>query len=306
MWNVRRCGKYATIRNGEVVKAGRKERNGKERKVVFNSPADWIAAERPDLAIVRVATWDAVQERLAANRNLKSPAKGRLYLFTGLLKCGDCGRPMHGFLRRGRLHYRCGGYAEYGRRDDGLGCHHNQVDEAPILTSALAALERFFLDPATMAELRADLRQRLSAPNGRADEAARLDAEIAAKQKQVEADAEKWFEAPKDLQETLAGRLRKAKEALAKLEAARKAIEAPKVTEADLEADLERIVSQVKRIRAARPSRELATVLRGLFARIEVSFERSPAASGRERSRPTEGLLVFRQNGTEYRDIWHG
>jgi len=62
--------------------------------------SEWIQIERPELAVVPAELWNRVQARL--NLHGAKPAEGRRrglfargftspYLFSGLLKCGECG-----------------------------------------------------------------------------------------------------------------------------------------------------------------------------------------------------------------------
>ena len=62
--------------------------------------SEWLRIQRPELAIVSVELWRRVQDRLNSfgskssegrHRGLFSRAITSTYLFSGLLKCGDCG-----------------------------------------------------------------------------------------------------------------------------------------------------------------------------------------------------------------------
>ncbi|HXY23559.1 MAG TPA: recombinase family protein [Candidatus Acidoferrum sp.] len=71
-----------------------------KRRSKMRDESEWIRLERPELAIVSAELWDAVQARL--NHFGKKPSEGRRrgllsraltspYLFSGLLKCAECG-----------------------------------------------------------------------------------------------------------------------------------------------------------------------------------------------------------------------
>ena len=86
---------------------------------------DIVAAQWP--AIVDLATWDAVQAKLArwrrhgAGRRQQATGKERAYAFQGLLRCMTCGGPMHCHWLTGRAYYRCRGELKggcHGVRDD--------------------------------------------------------------------------------------------------------------------------------------------------------------------------------------------
>ena len=60
--------------------------------------SEWVIQDKPDLAIVDRATWDAVQRRLEAKGACKGkrggPGRPPRYLLSGLIRCGECGGPM--------------------------------------------------------------------------------------------------------------------------------------------------------------------------------------------------------------------
>jgi site-specific DNA recombinase len=71
-----------------------------KRRAKRRDESEWIRVQRPDLAIVPIELWDRVQQRLnfwgrkpseGRRRGLFSRAITSPYLFSGLLKCGDCG-----------------------------------------------------------------------------------------------------------------------------------------------------------------------------------------------------------------------
>lgn len=71
-----------------------------KRRAKRRDESEWIRIPRPDLAIVPIELWDRVQQRLnffgrkpseGRRRGLLSRAITSPYLFSGLLKCGDCG-----------------------------------------------------------------------------------------------------------------------------------------------------------------------------------------------------------------------
>jgi site-specific DNA recombinase len=57
--------------------------------------SDWIIVDKPELAIVDTAAWEAVQARLRRSR-LPGRHQGRQprHLLSGILRCGQCGGPM--------------------------------------------------------------------------------------------------------------------------------------------------------------------------------------------------------------------
>lgn len=60
--------------------------------------SEWITTEKPELAIVDAATWDAVQRRLQRQGGeigtKAGPGRPARYLLSGILRCGECGGPL--------------------------------------------------------------------------------------------------------------------------------------------------------------------------------------------------------------------
>jgi site-specific DNA recombinase len=83
----------------------------RKRVARFNADADVLRTDRPDLAIVDRATWDAVQAKLDEHaRAYKAgavPHRKTSYLLTSLLKCGCCGALMQINGGSTPRYYRC-------------------------------------------------------------------------------------------------------------------------------------------------------------------------------------------------------
>jgi hypothetical protein len=86
------------------------------------------------------------------NRKKTRPSRNAVYALSGLLICGNCGRPMVGrkvtvhSKRSGKTytyrHYICGGYNTYGRSL----CGHNQIDEDKLLDVVVEKLKNVSRD----------------------------------------------------------------------------------------------------------------------------------------------------------------
>lgn len=83
-----------------------------KRRPVERSMNDHVVVERPDLRIIEDSLWQAKcdrQKATSANTRPDSagaaPATGSKYLFSGLLKCGECGS---NYILVGKKYYGCG------------------------------------------------------------------------------------------------------------------------------------------------------------------------------------------------------
>ena len=91
-----------------------------KNKKVINKPEDeWIRVEGTHPAIIDIETWNAVQKSFDQNKIYRTNADGQMHLFSGLVRCADCGRSMKGARdsrRAGdnKVNYQCSGYTSGG------------------------------------------------------------------------------------------------------------------------------------------------------------------------------------------------
>ena len=114
-----------------------------------NATGDLYFADVAELRIIQEADWRRVQKIMAGKSNSSGRPKKRKspHLFTGLMKCGHCGRS-----------YVSGGGSEWprficaGRREAGI-CDNNRMISAHIVEQCrLGAIERDLLDDRVVAE----------------------------------------------------------------------------------------------------------------------------------------------------------
>jgi hypothetical protein len=169
------------VRNGEVVPA---QANGKRWR--SHGEADVIAvADAPCVeALVSRELWSRAQAALLRNRTMTSPktAGESRHLFTHMLVCAHCGGYMVGGHNHGQRIYQCSTYQRHGTAA-GRGCHANTIREADVLERVKDVIERDYLNPDKLAELRARMVAKLKDLRGRgeADRLRRRAAEVAAK-----------------------------------------------------------------------------------------------------------------------------
>lgn len=84
-----------------------------KRKRIERPQDEWIITEHDELRIIDQATWNAVKARQKARRKTHNTTPGRAprYLFSGLLKCGQCGS---NFVVVDRYRYGCARYKDRG------------------------------------------------------------------------------------------------------------------------------------------------------------------------------------------------
>ena len=77
---------------------------------------DWFIVENTHEAIIDRETFDKVQGLLKRDTRTAPKAK-QLYLFSGFLKCADCGRAMSRIASKGiYVYYQCGTYKSLSKK----------------------------------------------------------------------------------------------------------------------------------------------------------------------------------------------
>jgi DNA invertase Pin-like site-specific DNA recombinase len=152
-WNETHVGKYSAWKAGKVEQSGavnrRRRRNGDEDVIVIPDVITAVIIDRDTFARARAA--------LERNQGRSSPGTGASYLFTHLLVCGDCGAYLRGQPRRGRKHYVCGRYWDYGCK----ACYRNTVGEDAVKALLIDALKDDILSPARLDAVEAEAARRL-------------------------------------------------------------------------------------------------------------------------------------------------
>ena len=113
---------------GHMVQSKRKVASFKTKKRLVACPEDWIIVENTHEPIIQDEfTWEQVQRRLESkrsivpNRDIAINSTGEISIFSGIIRCANCGAPM-AFNRKVRksgkekLFYRCSRYANNGAK----------------------------------------------------------------------------------------------------------------------------------------------------------------------------------------------
>jgi len=113
MWT--QFGVHMILRNrvyiGDMVQ-GRQKRVSYKIHVLENVPKeDWIIVENTHEAIISEEVYEKAQEILQRTTRT-APKKWQLYLFSGFLKCADCGRAMAKSGNKANVYYRCTAYMQ--------------------------------------------------------------------------------------------------------------------------------------------------------------------------------------------------
>ena len=128
---------------GHMVQGKRNVSSFKTKKRLVTAQPDWITVENTHEPIIQPSEWESVQGRFAkagktqANTLVRRGRTAEISLFSGLIRCADCGASM-AFNRKVRkngvskLVYRCSRYANNG----GKSCTTHTID-AEVLEHVL-------------------------------------------------------------------------------------------------------------------------------------------------------------------------
>jgi DNA invertase Pin-like site-specific DNA recombinase len=307
VWNRRHMGRYHGVRAGEIVASDKPKHATRE-----NAPAEWVVFEDTHPALVDRATFDRTRQKLMSRRDCSTPHRGGgAFLFTGLLRCGHCGWPMHGshlhYQHNGKRYsykrYICGRYNLHRR----AGCSCNTVLERDVLAAVLTVIERDFLKPENLDRLRAEVRRQEEEERaGRERPAADLDRRIADLDAKICGGTERWLTAPAGLTGLLGETLERWRREREELAERRKELAKPAATVEDFNAAADQVAGMVRGLRervaglsdaeVARLAPELREVLKQAVEKVELWFRQIPYGTKRQRSVIDRGKLHLRED----------
>jgi DNA invertase Pin-like site-specific DNA recombinase len=300
IWNRRHDGRYHSITGGEIRRAAQK--NARHA----NPPEDWVWVENTHEPLVDRATFERVQRRRAERCERRTPHRGGgAFLLSGLLRCGHCSWPMHGYTetyttqggeRRRYRRYCCGNYNLHGRAG---GCSCNTVRETRMLDILIRVIQDEFLKPANLRALNAEIRRQEEAERaGRERPAADLDRRIGELTRKSDEGTERWLSAPPSLTAVLGAKLEQWRQELEALEARGRELAKPAASAADLDRAVDAIAAGLATLRERVGDADAAAVrevLRGMVERVELFFRREPFGRKREKSVLERGTVYLRE-----------
>ena len=129
---------------GHMVQGKREVASFKTKRRQFIPVDEWIVVENTHEPIIAHDTWERVQKRMESAKTTKSHNpirknnKNEVSLFSGIIRCADCGSLMHYTQRtdRGKTRetYRCGRYVIYGKEQCSTHAIHFDTLKEIVLT----------------------------------------------------------------------------------------------------------------------------------------------------------------------------
>jgi DNA invertase Pin-like site-specific DNA recombinase len=301
VWGKAGQGKYYRLVAGVSTEASdvARTKTGKPRKL-WNT--DGLINHRDaHEGLIDRALWDRVQAKLAARRREQTFPRGVGYTLAGLVRCGHCGKKMHGctthyWRKAGKVsirRYVCTSY----NREGTSSCEYHSIREDALLPFLIRKLQTDYLAPERLEQLREELRRQASETReGSPEKASSLRSKLAKLDAEIRQGARNLLRAGPniDLVSEALTELRGRRDKLAKeLDAVERALSKPA---AEVEQMVDRAVAVLyhlrERIHEARPD-HLREVLRQMVTSIELYFEGRPSKE-RTYHRLVKGVLKLR------------
>ncbi len=281
-------GKYHAVQDGEIV--ARSKGDG------HTLSAPEIVIPNNHEPIVPKPLFDRVQRKLAIQQKHTAHRTGHRYVFTGLIRCGDCHRIMRGHTAPGpKYSYTCRTYHDSGTS----ACYSNCISETPLRDCVVRMIQKQYLSDEAIGRLRKALEKRLETEP-------RQDGEVDVKpirkriedlDRQIDQGAERIFSAPEGLVPKLYAKLDQLRAERDELQRRVNGAERQQNGSAtDRTQEIEAAIDALRSLRdtfAEADPEHVQELLASLVARIELHFQHKTVGK-RTRSTFRHGTIFVR------------
>jgi len=276
-------GKYHSIKDGEIVP---RRKTDKYQEIV-----EPMVVEDHHEAIVPRKLFDRVQAKLARQRKRTAHRTGHQYIFSGLLRCHDCGSLLGGTTARDRSRkpyfaYHCSTYHALGA----AGCHHNEIRETDLLDVVVRKIQQHCLADQAIDRLLVAYRKRLAARrNVVPADGGRLRKQIEVLDRQIDQGAERVLSAPEKLVGTMYAKLDRLREDRDRLQAELHAAGKPETGSSAMDdkkvEEAARVLRDLREAFTDAKPEEIRELISPLVEKIELHYRHEPiSGSKRERN----------------------
>ena len=178
MWSTRTIHELLTkeIYTGDLVQGRRRVKSYKVHQLEAVPEEDWVRVPNTHEAIIDRATFDKVQSLL--KRETRTSPKGRqVHLFSGFLRCPDCGKALTRSVSGNHVYYACSTYKNRSR----TACTMHSIKHNRLETAVLFAIQQ----QVHLAVSYAEIIQAINAAPVKKCQSKRLDDLIAAKEREL-------------------------------------------------------------------------------------------------------------------------
>ena len=139
---------------GVLEQGKRRKVSYKITKIVEKSEHEWNVVENNHEAIITKTDFDNIQRMLKTDTRI-APTEKKVYTFSGMIYCGDCGKSMIRRVNRNKgvdkVYYICNTY------NCGKGCSRHSIDEKNLSEIVLSAINTHIESLVRMKELLAEI-----------------------------------------------------------------------------------------------------------------------------------------------------
>lgn len=165
------------VYTGDLIQGRRRVKSYKVHDIETVPEEDWVVVPNTHEAIIDKATFAKVQEHLKRDTR-SAPQKRELHLFSGFLKCTDCGRAVIRCPgKNGNVYYACSTYKNYSR----TACTMHSIKHNRLEAAVLFAIQQ----QVHLAVSYSDLVARINAAPVKKSQSHRLNDLIAAKEREL-------------------------------------------------------------------------------------------------------------------------
>lgn len=165
------------VYTGDLIQGRRRVKSYKVHDIETVPEEDWVVVPNTHEAIIDKATFAKVQEHLKRDTR-SAPQKRELHLFSGFLKCADCGRAVIRCPgKNGNVYYACSTYKNYSR----TACTMHSIKHNRLEAAVLFAIQQ----QVHLAVSYSDLVARINAAPVKKSQSHRLNDLIAAKEREL-------------------------------------------------------------------------------------------------------------------------
>ena len=162
---------------GDMVQGRNRVKSYKVHKIEAVPEKDWIVVPNTHEPIIDRETFEKAKQLLKRDTRT-APKKNQLYLFSGFLRCADCGRAMSRIASKGiYVYYQCGTYKSLSKK----ACTMHSIKSTRLEAAVLYAIQQ----QAYLAVSYSDMISRINMAPIKKSKSVRLNDLIAAKEKEL-------------------------------------------------------------------------------------------------------------------------
>ena len=178
MWSTKMVDVVLThpLYTGDLVQGRRRVKSYKIHDIEEVPQEDWIVVENTHEAIIDKSTFEKAQQMLKRDTRT-APKQKELYLFSGFLKCADCGKSVIRGGSGGSVRYYCATYKVRSR----LACTKHAIKHNRLEAAVLYAIQQ----QVYLAVSYSEMVSRINTAPLKKSQSARIDGLIAEKEKEL-------------------------------------------------------------------------------------------------------------------------